>query len=55
MFTGVPLIGLAYPMVVAAVGVVVGSLSVRGEPTHEIRIWDEVGGSSDAPLVPDQP
>jgi hypothetical protein len=32
-----------------------GSLSVRGEPTREIRIWDEVGGSPDAPLVPDQP
>jgi hypothetical protein len=51
---GIPLIGLVYPMAVAAVGVVVGSLSVR-EPTHQIRIWDEVGGSPDAPLVPDQP
>lgn len=55
LVAGVPLIGLLYPMAVAAVGVVVGSLSVRGEPTHEIRIWDEVGGGPDAPLVPDQP
>jgi MFS family permease len=55
LVAGVPLIGLLYPMAVAAVGVVVGSLSVRGEPTHEIRIWDEVGGNPDAPLVPDQP
>ncbi len=55
MVPGVPLIGLLYPMAVAAVGVVVGSASVRGEPTHQIRIWDEVGGSPDAPLVPDQP
>ena len=55
VIAGVPLIGLLYPMAVAAVGVVVGSLSVRGEPTHEVRIWDEVGGNPDAPLVPDQP
>jgi MFS family permease len=51
---GVPLIGLAYPMVVAAIGVVVASATVR-KPTHNIRIWDEVGGNPDAPLVPDQP
>jgi MFS family permease len=55
VIAGVPLIGLLYPMAVAAIGVVVGSLSVRGEPTHQIRIWDEVGGNPDAPLVPDQP
>ena len=55
LVAGVPLIGLVYPMAVAAVGVVVGALSVRGEPTHEIKIWDEVGGSPDMPLVPDLP
>jgi hypothetical protein len=32
----------------------VSSVTVK-EPTHEIRIWDEVGGNPDAPLVPDQP
>jgi MFS family permease len=53
-FVGIPLIGLAYPITVAAVGVVVSLVTVR-EPTHHIRIWDEVGGSPDAPLVPDQP
>ena len=42
-FTGIPLIGLAYPIAVAALGVVVGGLGVR-EPTHEVKIWDEVGG-----------
>jgi MFS family permease len=51
---GIPLIGLLYPMTVAAVGVVVSSVTVR-EPTHEIRIWDEVSGEYDAPLVADQP
>jgi MFS family permease len=54
MVVGVPLIGLAYPMAVAAIGVVVASATVRA-PTHNIRIWDEVGGNPDAPLVPDQP
>jgi MFS family permease len=53
-FAGIPLVGLLYPMGVAAVGVVVSSLTVR-EPTHNVRIWDEVGGHADAPLVPDQP
>jgi MFS family permease len=42
-FTGIPLVGLAYPIAVAALGVVVGGLGVR-EPTHEVKIWDEVGG-----------
>ncbi len=50
--TGIALSGLFYPMAVAAVGVVV-SLSFLREPTHHIRIWDEVGG--EPPLVPDQP
>jgi hypothetical protein len=53
-FAGIPLVGLLYPIGVAAVGVVVSSLTVR-EPTHNIRIWDEVGGHIDPPLVPDQP
>jgi MFS family permease len=54
LVVGVPLIGLLYPIAVAAIGVVVGSVTVR-EPTHTVRIWDEVGGNPDAPLVPDQP
>ncbi len=49
--TGVALGGLLYPMAVAAVGVVV-SLAFMREPTHNVKIWDEVGGQ---PLVPDQP
>jgi MFS family permease len=49
--TGVALSGLFYPMAIAAVGVVV-SLSFLREPTHHIKIWEEVGGQ---PLVPDQP
>lgn len=52
-FAGIPLIGLAYPVAVAAVGVVVGGLGVR-EHTHRVKIWDEVGGGA-PPLVPDQP
>src|SRR5437879_6937993 len=50
--TGIALSGLAYPMAIAAIGVVV-SLSFRREPTHHVKIWDEVGGAP--PLVPDQP
>jgi MFS family permease len=49
--TGIALSGLLYPMAVATVGVVV-SLAFLREPTHHVRIWDEVGGQ---PLVPDQP
>ena len=51
--TGIALGGLIYPMVVSAIGVVV-SLAFMREPTHKIRIWDEVGGGP-PPLVPDQP
>jgi MFS family permease len=51
--TGIPLSGLFYPMAIAAIGVVVGRAFLR-EPTHHIRIWDEVGGGA-PPLVPDQP
>jgi len=50
-FTGIPLIGLAYPMTIAGIGVLVSSFGLRHE-TKDIQIWDEVGG---APLVPDQP
>jgi MFS family permease len=49
--TGIPLSGLFYPMAIAAIGVVV-SLGFLREPTHHVKIWDEVGGQ---PLVPDQP
>jgi MFS family permease len=45
--TGIALGGLIYPMVVAAVGVVV-SLGFMREPTHEVKIWDEVGGKAAA-------
>ncbi len=50
--TGIPLAGLFYPMAVAAIGVVVSLAGIR-EPTHKIKIWEEVGGAP--PLVPDQP
>ncbi len=49
--TGVALGGLFYPMGIAAVGVLV-SLGFIREPTHRVKIWEEVGGP---PLVPDQP
>ncbi len=50
--TGVALGGLFYPMGIAAVGVIVSLAGIR-EPTHKIKIWEEVGGAP--PLVPDQP
>jgi MFS family permease len=50
--TGIALGGLFYPMVVAAIGVVV-SLGFLREPYHRVKIWDEVGGAP--PLMPDQP
>jgi MFS family permease len=43
-FTGIPLIGLAYPITVAAIGVVVSTLGLRQE-TRNVKIWDEVGGA----------
>jgi hypothetical protein len=49
--TGIALSGLLYPMAIAALGVVVSLAFIR-EPTHQIRIWDEVDGAP--PLVPDQ-
>jgi MFS family permease len=51
--TGVALGGLFYPMGIAALGVVVSLAAIR-EPTHHVKIWDEVGGGA-PPLVPDQP
>jgi MFS family permease len=51
--TGVALSALFYPMAIAAIGIVVSLAFIR-EPTHRIRIWDEVGGGA-PPLVPDQP
>jgi MFS family permease len=40
-FTGIPLIGLAYPIAVASIGVVVSTLGLRHE-TKDVKIWDEV-------------
>ena len=51
--TGIALSGLLYPMAIATIGIVVSLAFIR-EPTHRIRIWDEVGGGA-PPLVPDQP
>ncbi len=51
MFTGIPLIGLAYPMTIAAIGVVVSTLGLRHE-TKDVQIWDEVGGRQ--PLAADR-
>ena len=42
--TGVALSGLLYPMAIAALGVVVSLAFIR-EPTHQVRIWEEVGGA----------
>ncbi len=42
-YTGIALSGLFYPMAIAALGVVVSFAFLR-EPTHNVRIWDEVGG-----------
>jgi len=41
MFTGMPLIGLLYPITIAAIGVVVSMVALRRE-THQVQIWDEV-------------
>ena len=40
---GVPLIGLLYPMTIAGIGVIVSTLGLKRE-THQVQIWDEVGG-----------
>ena len=39
--------GLYYPMAVTAVGIVLSGLGIRSK-THDVRIWDEVGGQSPA-------
>jgi len=41
LFTGMPLIGLAYPISVAGIGAIVATLGLRRE-THQVQIWDEV-------------
>jgi MFS family permease len=43
-FPGVVLVGLYYPITVAAVGVVVGFFGFK--QTHLRKIWDEVGGEA---------
>ncbi len=48
--TGNALWGLAYPIVVAVMTVVIGGLFIR--ETRHVRIWDEVGGREERP-VPD--
>jgi MFS family permease len=50
-FTGIPLVGLIYPMTVAGIGVIVSTLGLRHE-TRDVRIWNEVGG--EPPLAADQ-
>ena len=47
-FTGYVFVGLFYPMAIAALGVIVGGLGIKGGSQH-IKIWDEVGGN---PLDP---
>jgi MFS family permease len=37
-----PLMGLYYPIGIAALGVAVNVFAIK--PTHQVRIWDEVGG-----------
>jgi MFS family permease len=39
----IPLVGLYYPIGVAAVGVVVGLLGFKSA-SQDVKIWDEVGG-----------
>jgi MFS family permease len=41
--TGSVLSGLLYPMAISAIGVAVSLKWIR-EPTHEVKIWEEVGG-----------
>ena len=43
--TGSPLSGLLYPMLISAIGVAVSLRWIR-EPTHKVKIWDEVGGGA---------
>src|SRR2546423_508053 len=46
-FTGIPLVGLLYPMSIAGIGVIVSTLGLRHE-TKNTRIWDEAGGREPA-------
>ena len=41
-FTGIPLVGLLYPMTIAGIGVVVSTFAVRRETSHT-SMWDEAG------------
>ncbi len=43
IYPAIPLVGLYYPIGVAAVGVVVGLLGFKGA-SQDVKIWDEVGG-----------
>ena len=43
MYPAIPLVGLYYPIGVAAVGVVVGLLGFKSA-SQDVKIWDEVGG-----------
>jgi MFS family permease len=52
IWASIPLIGLAYPITVAGVGVIVSLAGLKSR-TDEVKIWEEVGGAP--PLVPDQP
>ncbi len=45
--TGNVYAGLLYPIAIAVLGVIV-SLIFMSEPTHEIKIWEEVGGEERA-------
>jgi MFS family permease len=48
--TGNHFAGLLYPMAIAAIGVVVSAVYLR-EPTHHIKIWEEVRGEVQAEAV----
>lgn len=48
--TGNPLLALVYPIAVALVTFIVGSLFIK--ETRGVRIWDEVGGENAADLAP---
>jgi MFS family permease len=40
-FAGIPLIGLAYPIAIASLGVLVSTFGLKNE-TKDVKIWDEV-------------
>jgi MFS family permease len=48
--TGNHFAGLLYPIVISAIGIVVSFVYLR-EPTHHIKIWDEVRGELPAEAV----